>query len=175
MGYEYISQVQSAIRRINRRLSDVADKLGKDSEYFQSMQRQLDDNIPEENLRWNKSNVLQISKPSDFFGDKSKEKIIEQLDKNVPTWGSIRKENEEQYNIYKFEAEVRGEKIVEINEYIQIRDNIQNAIEYLYDGEIGEDGKIALEIMQSEGRKTYADLRKVLDYVNEERESHKRE
>ena len=159
--YEYLASVQSAVRRINERIQKLSDKFGSNSGIVNKIKTQIDVILPD-NKRF-KGDVIQISKPSDIYGDDEKMKALQALEKDTPKWGDYRKEYEDRYNRYASNTEFfKGDK-VDIDTYIQTVENLQNAISN-YDSESFPDE--VLDILEIKGRqKTYDELKTVTDIL----------
>lgn len=161
--FEYLAQVQSAVRRINDRLQKLTEHFGYSSRIVQNAISGLDI-ILDDNLRY-KDGVVQLHTPSEIYKDEDKNRALEIADENIKTWGEHRKIFEKGYTEYKEQAEFFGEEVVEIEDYIRTKSDLNYALEWLYPTDT--DGKKqAIEIMKIRGRKkTYDELNKVINYV----------
>jgi len=162
--FEYLAQVQSAVRRINDRLQKLTGHFGSSSRIVQNAISELDVLLGD-NLRY-KDGVAQLHTPSEIYKDEDMNRALESADKNIKTWGEYRKEYEKGYTEYKEQAEFFGDEVAKIGDYINTMEDLSNALEWLYPADT--DGKKqAIKIMQTKDRrKTYAELSKVINLVN---------
>lgn len=162
--YEYLASVQSAVRRINERMTTLSKNLGANSNIVNNATALLD-TLLHDNIRY-KNGVAQITKPSDIFGDDEKMKMLEDLERRVKTWGNYRKQYEREYLLYK-DNEIKSYKGIaikgkevpyELRDFINVMDNLDKLIHENYN----ELPDRALEILRTKGRKnTYSELLQV--------------
>ena len=161
--FEYLAQVQSAVRRINYRVGTLADKFGKDSKIVQDINTQIDVHF-KNNYRF-KDGTMQIIKPQQIYNDPDMLKAIENMDANVKTYQQIKEEYQPEYEEYKSQAEFFKEKVVPIEKFINVFINIDKVLEWMYPTDTNEK-QDALEIMQTKGqRKTYSQLSQVVELM----------
>ena len=160
--FEYLAQVQSAVRRINDRIKTLSEKFGTGSDIVNNLVSSLDVNL-KDNFRF-KDGVPQIHTPSEIYNDDDLNNALEYLDSNVKTWGSIRSEYSKQYEAYKSEAEFFREEPIEIQDFISTMQNLDKAFAG-YDSSQFPDK--ALEILRGK-HKSYNDLNKVTEILKKE-------
>lgn len=161
--YEYLASVQSAVRRINDRITTLTSKFGNNSKVVNDIKAKLDVLLPD-NMRY-KDGKPQISKPSDIFGDDEKMQAISDLDENMKTWGEYRQEYESEYFKYSEEADFFGEKKLSMPDFIQTISNLDSALREIPSDQLPNE---ALNILKTKGkRKTYAELFKVTQILQE--------
>lgn len=159
--FEYLAQVQSAVRRFNYRMNTLVDKFGADSNIVQNVVSTVDVFFPD-NYRY-KDGAVQLSTPSEIYNNPEMSQALETLDKNVKSWGQYKREAEKSYSEYAEQAEFFKEPVVPIEDFISVQFNIGAALDWMYSSDSAEAVE-ALEIMQQKGqRKTYSELTKVLD------------
>lgn len=163
--FEYLAQAQSAVRRINDRLQKLTEHFGSSSKIVQNAISELDV-ILGDNLRY-KDGVAQLHTPFEIYKNEDMNRALESADKTLKTWGEYRKEYEKDYIKYQEQAEFLGDDVAKIEDYINTMTDLSNALEWLYP--VDTDGKKqAVKIMQTKGRKkTYTELSKVVNLVNE--------
>lgn len=160
MAYEYLASVQSAARRFNDRMVQIAKNLGADSPIIEDMMAKLDVLMPN-NYRI-KDGVPQIIKPKQIYDDPEKNQQFESMMETVPTWGSIRKEIEPQYEAYKEQERFFGGEPVEFRQFVKTMLSLPEAIRVASE----QKNSRALEILTRRGRrKTYAELTEVANII----------
>lgn len=160
MAYEYLSQVQSSVRRINDRMRNLTERLGSDNPLVGELESKLDiffgDNVVL------KDGIYQLSKPSELFNDSEKNELLDMFESTtLPTWGEIRHQYEQQYNAYQTN-DLWIDEDIDIEEFIDVQMSLPQALEWMY-SDASEDAQQALEIMQQDGRrKSYQELSAVI-------------
>ena len=91
--YDYLEQVQSAVRRLNYRVSRLVKELGSRSPIVENIIAKID-LMFDGNTRF-KDGTIQVVKPKDIFLDPKKSKALQEMDKSVPTWGDLRRQYED--------------------------------------------------------------------------------
>ena len=160
--FEYLAQVQSAVRRINDRIKTLSEKFGESNERVQSIVSAFDVTMSD-NWRY-KDGVPQLHTPSEIFKNPDAVKSLEYFDKSIKTWGSYRKEYLNQYESYEAEAKFMKEDVIPIEDYITTMENLNNAFQS-YDSSQFPDK--ALEILR-EKYKTYGELKQAMNILKEE-------
>lgn len=160
--FEYLASAQASVNRINYRMQTIANNLGKDSPYYQNMLAKMDILFPD-NIRY-KDGVAGLSKPSELFKNPESNQNLQNFDKELKTWGEIKKQYEEPYERYKEEQEFfgNGKEVDTFQGFINLVMDIPRALSYLYPTQT-DDQKKAVEIMKTKGRrKTYDELQEVV-------------
>ena len=159
MPYEYLASVQSAVRRVNDRISTLADKFGSNSAIVNNYTSMIDVLLGD-NTRY-KDGVIQISKPSDIFDDSEKMQALSELEDSVKTWGSYREQYEREYIDYADEQGASDK--LSMPDFIQTMQNLSGALRDVPSDAMPSE---ALKIMQIKGRKkTYAELIEVANIL----------
>lgn len=163
--YEYLASVQSAVRRINERMQTLADKFGANSSMLWDYKAEIDVLLPD-NYRY-KNGVIQISKPSDIFGDEEKMKAVESLEQKVKTWSQYKEQYQKSYDTYKSEQEFfGGQKIADMPNFITTMENVHNVLSTVDSEQLPRD---ALEILRvKERQNTYFELEQVAEILRSE-------
>ena len=168
MGFELLASVQSAVRRINSRLTTLAEKVGTNNSLYQDFVTKIDRFFPN-NYRF-KDGVVQLIKPSQIWKDPDMNRMIEDLDKTQPTWAQIKKEHEPRYQKYVEQEKFFGtpeEEIVDLGSWIKTFTELPDALVWMY-AKRDELTDSALEIMHITGRrKTYRELGQATDMTNQ--------
>ena len=161
--FEYLAQVQSAVRRLNYRLETLSNNVGKDSPIVQKIMSEVDLYF-DGNYRF-KNGVAQLVKPQQIYNDEDMNKALQHLDRTVKTWGDYKREYEKEYEHYKEQAEFFGDTPVPIGEFINVYANVDKIMEWMYPTDTAEKEK-ALNIMQQKGRrKSYEELASVIKMI----------
>lgn len=161
--YEYLASVQSAVRRVNDRIKTLSEKFGVNSSIVKQATAKIDV-LMSDNYRFS-NGVIQISKPSDIYGDEEKMQALKTLEDNIETWGYYRKAYQEQYTKYTEEQEFFKNDYVEFSDFVLTMENLQNALREIASEQLPED---ALQILSVKGRKnTYTELNQVTKILSE--------
>ena len=163
--YEYLASVQSAVRRINERLQTLSGKFGANSSMLWDYKSKIDVLLPE-NYRY-KNGVVQISMPSDIFGDQEKMSALEEIENTVQTWSQYKEQYQRSYETYRSEQEFfEGQKIADMPEFITTMENVHNVLSTADSEQLPSD---ALEILKVKDRRnTYAELEQVTEILRSE-------
>lgn len=163
MMYEYLASVQSAVRRVNDRIATLSARFGENSAIVNNIKAEVDV-LLSDNYRY-KEGVIQITRPSDIYGNEEKEKAISHLDDSIKTWGHYKKEYEKEYESYRAEEREKvtykghGKRTLSQEDFIQTMANLDKALKEVPSDAMPQD---ALTIMKEKGkRKTYSQLFKV--------------
>lgn len=176
--FEYISQAQSAARRINSRLAKLTKELGRESravnDIMSKMQLYFPDNIVF------KGDLPQIMKPGTIFNNPEQNEALEKLDKQTPTYGEFKKEylgpyerfisNEE---FFQGMTQEEVKKQFPFVKYVNIVETIPQALSVLYANQYTSNSALkGIQIMKTKGhRRTYQeleDMEKLADISQEE-------
>ncbi len=163
------AEVQSASNRINNRIKTAVEHFGTDSKQVQNMYTQLDLLIPQENLRYNKDGILQISKPYQLYQNSDVHEALFQLDKGgIKTYQQIKSEYEAGYQSYRASQQdffVEDEDIgfsdggmLDIDEYIEIFSNLPDILTWAYDNQSLEEAQEIIDIAKQKGGHSYSDF-----------------
>lgn len=162
--YEYLASVQSAVRRINERLQTLSGKFGANSSMLWDYKAKIDVLLPE-NYRY-KNGVVQISMPSDIFGNQEKMDALEEIENTVQTWQQYKEQYQTAYDKYKSETEFFNTKPADMPEFITTMENVHNALASADSEQLPTD---ALEILKVKDRRnTYAELEQVAEILRSE-------
>lgn len=162
--YEYLASVQSAVRRINERLQTLSGKFGANSSMLWDYKSTIDVLLPD-NYRY-KNGVIQISMPSDIFGDQEKMNALEEIENTVQTWQQYKEQYQTAYDKYKSETEFFDTKTADMPEFITTMENVHNALSSADSEQLPTD---ALEILKVKDRRnTYAELEQVAEILRSE-------
>lgn len=163
--YEYLASVQSAVRRINERLQTLSGKFGANSSMLWDYKAKIDVLLPE-NYRY-KNGVVQISMPSDIFGDQEKMSALEEIENTVQTWQQYKEQYQKSYDTYKSEQEFfEGQKIADMPDFISTMENVHNVLSTVDSDQLPRD---ALEILRvKERQNTYFELEQVAEILRSE-------
>lgn len=162
--YEYLASVQSAVRRINERLQTLSGKFGANSSMLWEYKAKIDVLLPE-NYRY-KNGVVQISMPSDIYGDQEKMDALEEIENTVQTWQQYKEQYQTAYDKYKSETEFFDTKHADMPEFITTMENVHNALASADSEQLPSD---ALEILKVKDRRnTYAELQQVSEILRSE-------
>ena len=161
--FEYLSQVQSAVRRFNDRMQTLAKNLGTSDLYYQKMQAKADA-LFGDNMRY-KDGVVGLKNPSQIFKDDEMNDILEQIDKDFTTYGELKKEFAEYKKDYKmYEEKSAIPEIKDIKAFSQWKTDFPEKLKSMYnDGNLSEK---ALEILHR-SKKSYADLQRATQYIDD--------
>lgn len=187
--FEYLSQVQSAVRRINDRMKAIAEHMGTDSKYYQNYQSKIDILLPFNNRY--KDGVIGLYNPKEIFTNIDNNINIERLDKELKSWGELKKEYRQGYKEYEkgyqkyHERQVRAgltdkdiKSKMPLETYIENMQNLSDALAYLYSVE-GTDGKSnaiksrqkkateQLNKMRKKNKRKYATINQTIRVANE--------
>lgn len=161
--FEYLSQVQSAVRRFNDRMQTLAKNLGTSDLYYQKMQAKADA-LFGDNMRY-KDGVVGLKNPSQIFNDDEMNDILEQIDKDFTTYGQLKKEFAEYKKEYRAYEEKSGlPEIKDIKAFSNWKTDLPEKIKSMYEG--GNVSQKALDILHR-SRKSYADLQKASRYIDD--------
>ena len=160
MAFELLASVQSAVRRFNYRMETLSANLGQNSPIIEGYKAKMDVLFPD-NYRM-KDGVPQLMKPQEIYNNPDLNQWLEYIDQEVPTWGSLKKEFEPEYETYKEQEEFFKQEPVSINNFISSMISLPDALKFIYPTDT-DDKKKAVEIMRQKGqRKTYAELQEVI-------------
>ena len=160
--FEYLASVQSAVRRFNDRMMNISKNLGKDSSIIEDITAKLDVLFPG-NYRF-KDGVPQLVRPAEIYKDADMSAELYNLDKEVPTWGEIRKSFESQYEAYAEQEKFFKQEPVSIQRFIKTMQSLPEAITIASEQDVTD----ALAILREKGRrKTYAELENVVRIVGD--------
>ena len=159
--FEYLAQVQSAVRRINYRIETLAKHFGENSSFVNDIKAELEVKLPD-NMRYKKG-VPQLHTPSGIYKDEDLNTMVEDIDKKMKSWGEYKKEYERQYERYEEEQTFFKEKPISMEKFITTMSKLSGAlIEYASE----QLPAAALDILRIKGRrKSYAELSKVTDIL----------
>lgn len=160
--FEYLSQVQSAVRRFNDRMQTLANNLGTNDLQYKRMEAKIDA-LFTENMVY-KNGVANLKMPKDIFTDPEKNEILEEIDQDFKTYGQLKKEFEAYKRDYKtYDEKSAIPEIENIQTFSNWLDELPDKIRKISKGEIVS--PTALEILK-ESDKTYADLQRVSQYAD---------
>lgn len=171
--FEYLAQVQSAVRRINYRMQTLVDNLGYDNRLVGNMASKMQI-LFGDNMRF-KDGKPQLFKPSEIYNDEELRQNIYEFDRDLKTWGAYKKQFSEDYEAYKKEyadyvSEMRKNKVkpsdiekpLSMGEFISEIEELPQALVFMYSSRYEESEK-AIQIMKTSGRrKTYGELRQAV-------------
>ena len=160
--YELLASVQSAVRRFNDRMKQIAKNMGADSPIIEGVKAKIDLFFPGQ-YRFT-DGVPQLMKPAQIFKNAEMNQALVDLDENVPTWGEVRKSFESQYENYVEQERFFGGEPVGIQQFIKTLYTLPESIVVASEQNITD----ALEILKVKGRrKTYAELATVQKIVGD--------
>ena len=160
MNYEnYIKD----IKRLNQRIVQVAKSFGKDSPLYMEYETKLKKIFPSEQININKRGEIQLSRSKQFYNTTSGE-YVQRVQKTTRIVSELRKQERESIKV-----EIpKGEKITEemirqrIKDRWEVEENLQSALDSLY-GREDEMAQKAIETMRKKGKKSYEELKSVID------------
>ena len=155
--FEYLASVQSAVRRFNDRMKQLAKNLGENNSFIEDAKAKLH-TLFSGNYRY-KDGVPQIVKPKQIYDDPEKNMHLVNLLEDTPTWGEVRKTFEPYYQEYKEQEQFFGQEPVKFDKFISTMISLPDAITRAST----QQDERALSILQIKGRKkTYAELEDVV-------------
>ena len=159
-----IVEVIKKIKRINERTNEIAKLYGTESKIYGDYVSRISSLFKEGEYRESKHGIIQLSRSKSFYENVNVEKLerVEQL----PTMGQMLKkaraslieDNGVGYNPPRFSVIERAKDM----DYIRM--NIEENIDFLYSFKEGESIK---EKLRTKGKKSYEELKSIIDEINE--------
>ena len=159
--FEYLAQVQSAVRRINYRLETLSKHFGNDNPIVSNYQSQLDVLFPD-NYRL-KDGTPQLTMPSEIYKNSELNETLESFEGQVASWGDYKSQYENSYNKYTSEQEFFKEDTINIEDFITTMENLDTVFTKYESSQFPDE---ALEILTRQ-HKSYNDLNKVSAILKE--------
>ena len=131
MAYNFLSTVQTVVKRVNSRVNTLVKNFGFDSPIVQDIATKYDvffrDNYAFKGL------TPVLKKPSEIFNDPEMNEKLQELEREIKTSAEIKKEYSVEYKEYKKQAKELDIPAMPQERFINAVKEIPNALTWLYD------------------------------------------